>query len=105
MGRAFRGETVEGQAAWAAIGLGTRRAADMIDADVETRPSHEQSDLDDRAYRRQIAYLLERSPFYREKLARAGFATASRIGGLGDIAGLPFTEKSELRSSCSDDNP
>src|SRR5258706_14283071 len=51
------------------------------------------------AYRRQIAALFERSPFYREKLAAAGFVSPQRAGGIADIAKLPFTEKDELRAS------
>ena len=37
---------------------------------------------DDRRYRAQVAYLLARSPFYRAKLAAAGFADAGAVGGL-----------------------
>src|SRR5436305_3608874 len=53
----------------------------------------------DDLYRRQIARLFERSPFYREKLAAAGFVSPRDVGGLADIAKLPFTEKDELRAS------
>ena len=77
----------------------------MIDPNVETRPWPQQLELDDGAYRRQIVHLLEHSPFYREKLEAAGFGTPARIGGLAEVAGLPFTEKSVLRTTCSDDNP
>jgi phenylacetate-CoA ligase len=64
----------------------------MLDPDVESRPWEEQLTLDDTAFREQLAYLRERSPFYREKLA--GFDDV----GLADIAQLPLTEKHELRS-------
>jgi phenylacetate-CoA ligase len=57
-----------------------------------------ESDADAR-YRSQVAALFERSPFYRGKLAAAGFASAEAVGGLERIAGLPFTEKDELRAS------
>jgi phenylacetate-CoA ligase len=50
-------------------------------------------------YRAQLAYLLERSPFYREKLA--GFSP----GGLDEIAGLPLTDKDELRATVTPENP
>jgi phenylacetate-CoA ligase len=56
--------------------------------------------LDDESYRTQLAYLLERSPFYREKLA--GVDTA---GGLAEIAQVPLTEKAELRATVTPDNP
>jgi phenylacetate-CoA ligase len=51
------------------------------------------------AYRAQIARLFERSAFYRDKLRAAGFAAAPAVGGLADIAALPFTEKDEVRKS------
>ena len=55
------------------------------------------SDAD--AYREQIAYLLERSAFYREKLA------GHDVGGLEAIARLPLTEKRELRATVTRENP
>jgi phenylacetate-CoA ligase len=72
----------------------------MLEPEVETRPWVEQLALDDASYRTQVAYLLERSPFYREKLA--GF-DASR--GLSEIAQLPLTEKDELRRTRTAENP
>jgi phenylacetate-CoA ligase len=72
---------------------------------VEGRPWEEQLADDDESYRAQLGYLLERSPFYRDKLAAAGIGSAADAGGLADIAALPLTEKRELRESCTDDNP
>ena len=77
----------------------------MLAPEVEARPWGEQLALDDESYRAQLAYLLDRSPFYREKLAAAGFASAAAAGGLGEIARLPFTEKDELRASRAPGNP
>ncbi len=77
----------------------------MLDALTETRPWAEQLELDDAAYREQLEYLLERSPFYRDKLTAAGIEAASDAGGLADIARLPLTEKRELRATCTPDNP
>jgi phenylacetate-CoA ligase len=57
---------------------------------------------DDRAYRGQVAYLLERSAFYRDKL---GIASAEEAGGLAEIAQLPLTDKREIRSTCTPENP
>ena len=37
----------------------------LLDPEVEARPWDQQLALDDIAYRAQLAYLLERSPFYR----------------------------------------
>ena len=71
----------------------------MLEPEVETRPWAEQLALDDASYRTQLAYLLERSPFYREKLD--GFET----GGLAEIAQLPLTEKDELRQTRTPESP
>jgi phenylacetate-CoA ligase len=57
---------------------------------------------DDAAYREQLAYLLERSPLYRDKL---GISDPRDAGGLDDIADLPLTEKAELRASVTAENP
>ena len=54
----------------------------MLAPEVETRPWAEQLALDDAAYREQLAYLLERSAFYREKLG--GGLDAADAGGLAD---------------------
>jgi phenylacetate-CoA ligase len=77
----------------------------MLAPEVETRPWEEQLAVDDASYRTQLAYLFDRSAFYREKLAAAGFASARSAGGLVDIAQLPLTDKSELRATCTPDDP
>jgi phenylacetate-CoA ligase len=71
----------------------------MLEPEVETRPWQEQLVLDDERYRAQLAYLLRGSPFYRRKLAGV------TPGGLADIAELPLTEKDELRSTVTPENP
>ncbi|HEU5213542.1 MAG TPA: AMP-binding protein [Gaiellaceae bacterium] len=68
----------------------------ILDPEVETRPWAEQLELDDAAFREQLVYLRERSPFYRDRL---------REVGLGDIAELPLTEKAELKTTTTEDNP
>ena len=70
----------------------------MLEPEVEARPWDEQLALDDAAYRAQLAYLFERSDFYREKLAAAGIASAEDAGGLEEIGQLPLTEKPELKA-------
>jgi phenylacetate-CoA ligase len=70
----------------------------ILEPEVETRPWEEQLALDDASYREQLAYLLERSPFYRAKL------TDIEPGGLADIAELPLTDKDELRATRSPEN-
>ena len=60
---------------------------------------------DDASYRAQLAYLFERSPFYRDKLAAAGFESAEAAGGLAEMARLPLTDKHEIRATCTPANP
>ena len=72
----------------------------MPPTEAETLPWEQQLAADDASYRTQLAYLLERSAFYREKLA--GFDTD---GGLPGIAALPLTEKDELRQTRTRENP
>jgi phenylacetate-CoA ligase len=52
------------------------------------------------AFETQLAYLLERSAFYRDTLA--GHDTG---GGLAAIAGLPLTSKQELRDTVTPESP
>jgi phenylacetate-CoA ligase len=66
---------------------------------VETRPWADQFAIDDESFRKQLAYLLERSAFYRDKLAGV------EPVGLADIAELPLTDKQELRATCTRENP
>jgi phenylacetate-CoA ligase len=76
----------------------------MLAPEVEARPWAEQLALDDATYRAQLAYLFDRSAFYREKLAAAGFSSAGAAGGLHDIARLPLTEKDEIRATRTPEN-
>ena len=69
-------------------------------SDPERLPPAEQRAFDDSSYREQLSYLLERSQFYRRKLA--GFACD---GGLAGIVRLPLTEKAELKATATPDNP
>ena len=61
--------------------------------------------MDDESYRTQLAYLFERSAFYREKLAAAGVDSEREAGGLADIARLPLTEKEEIRATRTAEGP
>ena len=92
--------TIDARAATAAAAAG-----EIFRPEVETRPPAEQRDRDRATWRRQIAYLFERSPFYREKLRAAGFPDAASVGELDDIARLPFTEKDEIRRSQAETPP
>jgi phenylacetate-CoA ligase len=77
----------------------------MLDPEVETRPWDEQLELDAASYRTQVAWLFERSAFYREKLGAAGISNPKEAGGLTDIAGLPLTEKSEVKATATAKSP
>jgi phenylacetate-CoA ligase len=77
----------------------------MLAPEVEALPWAEQLVIDDQSYRGQLAYLFERSGFYREKLTAAGVASAEDAGGLADISRLPLTEKSELKATATAENP
>jgi phenylacetate-CoA ligase len=67
--------------------------------EAERLPWGEQLALDDESYSEQLAYILERSPFYRQKLA--GYEPRR----LAEIAELPLTEKDELREAATPENP
>ena len=72
----------------------------MLEPEVESRPWPEQLAVDDTSFREQLTYLLERSAFYREKLAGHDPTLA-----LAEIAQLPLTEKDELRATRTPENP
>jgi len=55
---------------------------------------------DEEAFGEQLAYVLERSPFYRSKLA--GHDTGEGLAGIGR---LPLTTKQELRDTVTRENP
>jgi phenylacetate-CoA ligase len=77
----------------------------MLAPEIEALPWSQQIAIDDGHYRAQVAYLFEHSQFYKDKLGKAGISSAAEAGGLDNIASLPFTEKNELRASCTPDNP
>ena len=77
----------------------------MIEPEIESAPWEAQTAQDAPLYLAQIQHLFDRSRFYQDKLGAAGFAAPSAVGGLADIARLPFTEKDELRRSRSQEEP
>ena len=77
----------------------------ILAPEVEARPWDEQLAIDNESYRCQVAYVYERSAFYRNKLTEAGFGSAEAAGGLEEIRRLPLTDKPELKATCTSDNP
>jgi phenylacetate-CoA ligase len=77
----------------------------MVEPEIESAPWDTQAAHDAPLYLQQIGYLFDRSRFYRDKLAGAGFASPRATGGLDAIAALPLTEKDELRQSRSAEEP
>ena len=77
----------------------------MYDRETETRPLAEQHRIDDGLYARQMAYVFANSEFYRHKFGAAGMKRVEDLGGLEQIANLPFTEKDELRRTQAESPP
>ncbi len=69
-----------------------------FDAAIETLPAERIAAMQAGKLRRQLDYLKANSPFHARKLAEAG-AEPGDIRSVADLAGLPFTEKAELRES------
>jgi phenylacetate-CoA ligase len=77
----------------------------MYDREIETRPVEAQFALDRASYKKQVQYLFANSPFYKKKLAAAGFESPAAVGELDAIAKLPFTEKDEIRETQATSPP
>ena len=73
--------------------------------EIETRPWSDQLATDEQSYRTQLEYLLSNSAFYRDKLGAAGLGSVDTAGALAEIAGLPLTEKGEIKATTTPDNP
>jgi phenylacetate-CoA ligase len=69
----------------------------MLEPEVETRAWEEQLAVDAASFDEQLAYLLERSALYREKLDGAV--------PLNRIHELPLTTKQELRAGVTPEDP
>jgi phenylacetate-CoA ligase len=69
------------------------------DREVETAPAAETFALASAAWDRQLAHLLEHSPFYRRRLGE------SKGAGLADLHRLPFTTKEELKQAIDEEPP
>jgi phenylacetate-CoA ligase len=77
----------------------------MLAPEVEALDWERQLEADDASYRAQLTYVIERSAFYRRKLADAGIDSAASAGALAEIWRLPLTEKAEVKATCTPQNP
>jgi phenylacetate-CoA ligase len=66
--------------------------------DMETLPREALEKLQLDRFRKQMQYVYDRSPFYRQKYDKAG-VTPADIQTLKDVRRVPFTVKEELRES------
>ncbi len=69
-----------------------------FNAAVETMSADEVAAMQSGKLRTQLEYLMAKSPFHARKLADVG-AEPCDIRSVADLAGLPFSEKTELRES------
>lgn len=66
--------------------------------EIETMPPGGVAAMQEEKLQRQLAYVVERSPFYARKFKEAGFDAGS-VKRVEDLANAPITEKEELRDS------
>ena len=70
----------------------------MYEPELETMPREKLLERQLNLFRRQMAYVYERAPFYRRKFDEAGVRPED-IKTLEDVSKVPFTVKEELRKS------
>jgi len=73
----------------------------MVWNDIETTAREDHRQLQDKRLREVVARVYEEVPFYRETLEKAGVRPGD-VGGIQDIADLPFTTKEDLREHYPD---
>lgn len=77
---------------------------DIWNPQVETMGRDELRELQSSRLREQVAYVHERSEFYRRKFAEVGLEPGD-VQGIEDIRKLPFISKDELRQSQDETPP
>jgi phenylacetate-CoA ligase len=75
-----------------------RPFSDTLWNEIEAAPPAEARRVQDERLREQVAYLADRSTFYRDKI---GADVLAGVRTVDDLADLPFTEKQELRDSLA----
>ena len=76
----------------------------MYRPELETMPREKLLEYQLQLFRKQVAYVYERAPFYRRKFDDAG-VRPEHIKTLEDISKIPFTVKEELRRSQEEHPP
>ncbi|MGW4563786.1 phenylacetate--CoA ligase family protein [Streptomyces sp. NPDC004561] len=71
---------------------------------IETISTAEARAVQNERLREQLAHLAANSAFYREKFSQHN-VDVTKVRTVEDLAGLPFTEKQELRDSLADHPP
>ncbi len=71
---------------------------------METLSRDEFHAVQSKALAKEFAYVMENSPFYKEKFSHRGIGVED-IKGVDDLRKLPFTEKQELRDSLAFGKP
>ena len=69
--------------------------------EVETMPRSKLVKIEGELLNKEVAYVYEHSPFYRQKMDQAGIRPED-VNVIEDIAKLPFTTKDDLRQSQAD---
>jgi phenylacetate-CoA ligase len=72
--------------------------------EIETMPREQLRELQSRRLREQVAYVHERSAFYRRKFDEVGLEPGD-VQGIEDLHKLPFIGKDELRRSQDETPP
>lgn len=73
--------------------------ANYFDREIETMSREEMTALQLHRLQDIVDYCLERVPFYREKLTKAGITSGKDIKSLEDIKKIPFTTKTDIRDN------
>jgi phenylacetate-CoA ligase len=79
-------------------------AREIWNPEIETMPREQLRELQSERLRDQVAYVHERSEFYRRKFAEVGLEPGD-VQGLDDLHKLPFIAKDELRRSQDETPP
>ena len=82
--------------------VGGERLLRFFNETMETMPRPEMEKLQLLRLRGMVDYVMERVPFYRERLTSAGIRSGSDIRSIQEIERIPFTTKEDLRDAYPD---